>query len=419
MRATLDSWLLTVCAARVLLYANFMVYAACLPVVQVAWGMSATQAGSIASGFMVGYAVSLVAFSWLADRLGARRVALWSAWLSGAGALAFGLLANSYASALALYTLAALCQGGTYTPLIMLLADRYEAGRRGAAVGWLIASTSAGYAASLVVSGATLAVGGYRLAFIATGLMPALGAALLAVALRPTPNRIHPRSAGLKLRAILRTNANARRLIAGYTGHSWELLGMWAWIPAFLAASAALSGASLTSAAVSGAYLSAALHVTGATAASTMGGLSDRLGRRTVLVALAALSACLSLSIGWLVSWPVQALLLLGLIYSFAAIGDSPVLSVALTEVVEPGILGTVLALRSVLGFGAGAISPLAFGAVLDLGNPPGATPTVWGWAFVLLGAGGLVATACAWSLRPELTPAAQAQADPAQADPH
>ena len=77
-------------------------------------------------------------------------------------------------------------------------------------------------------------------------------------------------------------------------------------------------------------------------------GSSERYG---LPVALAALSACLSLSIGWLVTWPVYALLCLGLVYSFAAIGDSPVLSVALTEVVGPGFLGVVLALRSVLGF--------------------------------------------------------------------
>lgn len=395
-----DTWLAAIFAARILLYGNFMVYAACLPVVRAEWDMSATRAGSIASGFMLGYAVSLVVFSWLADHLGAKRVVLWSAILSAAAALLFGLFARSYPSALVLYTVAALAQGGVYTPLVVLFADRYPPARRGTAMGWLIASTSVGYATSLAVSGLALGIGGYRLAFIVTGIMPAFGAALIVFALRPTENRIHARTAGLRLGAILRTNRNARRLIAGYVAHSWELLGMWAWIPAFLAASAALSGADLAGAAVSGAYLSAALHITGAVAAGSAGRLSDHLGRRAVMVALAALSACLSLSIGWLVAWPVYVLLLLGLVYSFAAIGDSPVLSVALTEVVEPGFLGSVLALRSLLGFGAGAISPLVFGLVLDLVNPPGATPTNWGLAFVVLGVGGVIATACAVTVR-------------------
>ena len=112
MRSTLDRWLAVIGAARVLLYGNFMVYAACIPVVRVEWEISAAAAGSISSGFMLGYAASLVIFSWLADRLGARRMVLWSAWFSAAAALAFGLFASSYWSALLLYTLAALGQGG-------------------------------------------------------------------------------------------------------------------------------------------------------------------------------------------------------------------------------------------------------------------------------------------------------------------
>jgi len=394
-----DGWLLAVCAARVLLYANFMVYAACLPVVREAWGMSAAEAGSVASGFMLGYAGSLVLFSWLADRLGAKRVVVLSAAASACTALLFGLFARSYASALLLYTLAASAQGGVYTPLIMLLAERYPPAGRGRAVGWLIASTSVGYAGSLVLTGAALAWGGYRAAFVLTGLLPLFGALLLAVTLAGLENRIHPRERGGSLLLVLRASAPARRLIAGYIAHSWELLGMWAWIPAFLAASLGLAGALTLEAAELGAYISAALHAAGALAASTMGGLSDRLGRRTVLLALAATSALLSLTIGWLVAWPVPVLIALGLVYSFAAIGDSPVLSVALTEAVDPGYLGSVLALRSLLGFGAGAVAPLAFGLVLDLAGPMSAPALAWGLAFSALGGGGLLAALCAFRL--------------------
>ncbi|MGH6945334.1 MAG: MFS transporter, partial [Geminicoccaceae bacterium] len=300
--------------------------------------------------------------------------------------------------------------------VVMLFADRYEARRRGAAVGWLIASTSVGYAASLLVTGVALTWGGYRAAFVATGLMPLLGAAVISAALRTTENRIHERTQALSLRAILRTNPNARRLVAGYTAHAWELLGMWAWMPAFLAASAVLSGALGEEAARSGAYLSAAMHLVGALAASSMGRLSDHLCRRAVMVALAAISASVSMLIGWLVAWPIFLLLLLGLVYSFSAIGDSPVLSVALTEAVEPGYLGAMLALRSLLGFGAGAIAPLAFGFVLDLTNPGNLAPTRWGFAFVTLGAGGVIATAFATTVRMRRADLAEPARKPAAA---
>jgi MFS family permease len=394
-----DPWLLAMSLARMLMYANFMVYAACLPVLRPAWDMSATQAGSVSGAFMLGYAFSLVAFSWLAQHYGARRLFLISAALSALSALLFGLFARSYPSALALYALAAITQGGTYGPAIMLFADRYAPQARGRAVGVLIASTSLGYAGSLLLSGWLLAHGGYELAFITTGSLVAVGVVMAYATLRHTPNVVHSHTLGTSRLKGVFGQANARRLIIGYTGHSWELLGMWSWFPAFIAASLALSTTSAVQAAAGGAYLAAGLHLCGALAASWMGSLSDRFGRRLLLVVLATSSALLSLSIGWLIGWPFAMLLGLTFVYGFTALGDSPVLSTALTEAVAPYALGAALAVRSLLGFSAGALAPLVFGAVLDATNPPGVTPTTWGWAFVTLGLGGLVAAWYAYQL--------------------
>lgn len=396
-----DGWLMGIGAGRLFSYANFMVYAACLAVLRVEWSMSATQAGTISAGFMVGYAASLLIFSWLAERFGARRIFLLSTVISAASALAFGVFARDYPSALVLYSLAALTQGGMYTPGIMLMAERYGPERRGAAVGFLIASTSAAYAFSLGVSGLMLALGGYRLAFLVSGLLPFLGAAILWAAVRRVPNVIHARPENLGVGAALAQNAPARRLILGYVCHNWELLGMWAWAPAFLAASLALGGAGAVAAAEIGSYLTAVMHGIGAVASSSMGHLSDRLGRRAVLVTLAGVSAAFSFALGWLVALPVALLALLMLVYGFVAIGDSPVLSAALTEAVPPAYLGSALAVRSLLGFGAGAAAPVAFGFVLDLTNAPGATPALWGPAFMALGLGGALATWFAFRLRP------------------
>lgn len=397
-----DGWLLSICVGRIFAYANFMVYAACLPILREKWVMSATQAGTVASGYMLGYTVSLVAFSWLAERFGPRRVFVLSATASALTAIAFGFFARDYTSGLMLYTLAALTQGGNYTPAVMLMAERYKPENRGGAVGWLIASTSMAYAFSLAVSGSLLAWGGYSLAFIGTGLLPGLGAVILWAALRRVPNTVHEREGTVKITAALWRDANARCLVAGYTSHCWELLGMWAWAPAFLTASLLLSGAASVDAAEMASYLIAAMHIVGAVAASTMGYLSDILGRRTVLLALAAAGGVLSLTLGWLVNWPVPVLMGLILIYGFVAIGDSPVLSTALTETVAPAYLGSALAIRSLLGFGTGAISPTAFGLVLDLAasseNGPAA---VWGPAFTVLAIGGLGATWYAWRFRP------------------
>jgi MFS family permease len=90
---------------------------------------------------------------------------------------------------------------------------------------------------------------------------------------------------------------------------------------------------------------------------------------------------------------PIALIIAIGMIYAFSTIGDSPILSAGLTESVDPSYLGAAFALRSFLGFGAGAISPLAFGALLDWANPT--FPDVglyrtWGWSYSMLGLGGL-----------------------------
>jgi MFS family permease len=122
-----------------------------------------------------------------------------------------------------------------------------------------------------------------------------------------------------------------------------------------------------------------------------------------VIIVMLSVSTVCSLAFGWLVAAPFWLLLLVGLVYGFSAVGDSPVLSVALTETVSPPVLGSALAVRSLVGFGAGAAAQWVFGAVLDVTNP-GPPYTQWGWAYGGLGLGGAAGLVSAiWlRLRPE-----------------
>jgi hypothetical protein len=112
-----------------------------------------------------------------------------------------------------------------------------------------------------------------------------------------------------------------------------------------------------------------------------------------VIHLMGTLSLACSYSIGWMVTLPLWLIALVGGCYSIAAIGDSPVDSAALTELAPARFLGAAYALRSVLEFGAGVLSPLACGYILDRArNALGVSaPLAWGLAFASLGVGGIL----------------------------
>ena len=76
--------------------------------------------------------------------------------------------------------------------------------------------------------------------------------------------------------------------------------------------------------------------------------------------------------------------------YNLSGIADSSIYSTALTELVEPRYIGAAYAIRSVMGFGAGAVSPWVFGLIMDMvrGGPLSSEPLAWGLAWTSLGLG-------------------------------
>jgi len=406
----IDLWLAGVCLSRMGTGLVLITYAAALPVLQREWGMSATAGGSISTASQIGYAISLVIFSSLADVWGAKRVFLGSMTAGAVSALLFALFARGYYSGLVLYTLVGLSLGGSYTTGLMLLSERYVIAKRGMAMGLFIASTSAGYTLSLLMSGLSLPLGGYKLSFFLTCLGVPIGAAVAWLTLWWTKNTVVKRQGKGGYARNVFGNKSAMLLIAGYCFHNWELQGMWTWTPAFLAACFAFGGAEALRAAGLGSYATSFLHSTGVLASFSMGLLSDRRGRATMLLALSGISSICSFLFGWTFGWPLIITIGLGAIYAFSSLGDSPVLSAALSEAADPAYLGTAFGLRSLLGFGAGAVAPLVFGLVLDWTNPAtiGRLYAHWGWAFSSLGLIGLGATVMAFVYKCGSTPVAQ-----------
>jgi MFS family permease len=400
-----SGWLAVLCASRVLSAAWFVAYSAVLPLVREDWGLSARDAGMIQGAFHLGYLASLFIVGFLADHFGAKRACLAAGVAGFLSPIAFVVFVDGFWSALWLHALTGLTQGGYYTPVLAMVNEHVAQPRRGRAMGLMIAASSAGYALSLGTAGLVVALAGWREALGVIAAMPLASWLVALAALRATPNIVHPRPAGHTLAAsipaVLRNRAGMLS-VWGYTFHSWELLGLWAWMPAFLTAALMAGGTAAAEAAALGVALSALTYVANIGGSITGGIMSDRWGRTQTILLWSSLSLALSFSIGWLMALPVALLVAIACLHNFSAIADSSVHSTVIAESVPPHILGAAYAVRSVVGFGTGVISPVVFGWALDAagGGKTSTDAFAWGVAWTTIGLGGLLGPFMTWRLQ-------------------
>ena len=349
----------------------------------------------IQSAFHLGYLTSLFIVGFLADHYGAKRTYVLTGIAAWASPFLFVYFAEGYWSAYWLHLLTGLCSGGSYTPVLALINDNVTRERRGRAMGFLIAGSSAGYAIALVAAGIALRFTDWRGAMTVIALMPLVGWLLTVAAVKGTPNVIHPRPAGESALAALPAVWRNRRgmlSIWGYTFHNWELLGLWAWLPAFLTAALLASGSPPENA-----LLFTALSYMANIAGSIVGGwMADHWGRTKTILLWSCMSLALSFTIGWMIALPVWLLVVLACFYNFSGIADSSTHSTVLAESVPPHYVGVAYSVRSAIGFGAGVVSPVAFGWALDVFS---STPNAWGYAWMTLGLGALLGPLATWKL--------------------
>jgi MFS family permease len=393
------AWLAALCASRMLGATWFVAYSAVLPLTQSAWGLSGKEAGMIQAAFHLGYLVSLFMVGFIADHFGAKRAYIATGVAAWTTPFLFVLFADGFWSALWLHALTGLCAGGSYTPALALINDNVATARRGRAMGYLIAASSAGYAVCLGVAGVALRFTDWRGALGVLATMPVLSWLLGIQLLRDTPNRIHPRPAGEPaLAALSAVFANRKGMlsIAAYSFHNWELLGLWAWMPAFLTAALMLHGVDSAAAAATALGLSALTFAANIAGSIVGGQMADRWGRTQTILTWSCISLVLSFAIGWLIALPVALLVTVACLYNFAGIADSSTHSTLLAESVPPYYLGVAYSVRSAIGFGAGVVSPVVFGWALDLF--PG-TSFGWGVAWTTLGLGAMLGPLATWKL--------------------
>ncbi len=391
---------LLLCIGRAGTCMGTMAFAGALPVLRSTWHMDATTAGAIQTAFNLSNAVALLVASWLSDSLGARRMYQICLWAGAAALIVFATFARSPHIALILIVFVGLTQGGAYTPALLLVAELSSPAERGRAMGQMLAAGSLGYLLSVSLSMWVAKSCGPAAGFAICAAGALAGAMIGQIGLRGVENRPHEHETESSAEPIQWKSLfgpTSLCLLVGYVAHCWELLGSWAWTPTLLATVLQPSGlgAMTTSLIVGG-----TVHLSGMIATGVVGALSDRWGRTRVLIYVGALGALCSMMIGWSAQWGAGWVIAFAAIGSFFILADSGVLSAAMTDEVPAAYLGRVMGVRSILGFGAGALAPMTFGATLDWTHQ-------WGWAYMPLAAGGVVAFFAALGLRRIGRPAA------------
>jgi len=365
--------------------------------------LSSSQAGATLGAFQFGQLAGYVLVGFLLDRIRSKPIMVWSGALVGAGDLLFAWVARDFATGFVLRLIEGFLIGGLYVPALKYIADTIPVERRGRTTGTFLAVLVAAYASPLLFVGVLAPHVGWRATMVVVGVLELAGALVLATTVPDVP--LHAASAAAALSRYLGDvlrNRPARRLILAYTGHNWELFGMWGWMTPFMVAAVAAQGRGPAQALAQGGALAAAVIGLGGIVGAVAGGrLSDFFGRARAATVMLGVSLLCSLAFGWLLGSPIPLLLAVGLLYGVTVLADSPSYSASLMEVVPPRSLGGAFGVQMLFGWAATVVAPIAFGVTLDLLKAEHTGPSVaWAVAFGILALGPGVALVALRPLR-------------------
>ncbi len=355
------------CAMLMLALSTFSSYVAALPFIREEWGIGNTAAGAVFSCYLAGYAVSALVALPLTDRAPTRLMFLSCAAISLAANALFPIAARGVAAACALRFAAGVGLVGMYMPGLRIIASRFPASSRGAAMGMYVTAFYAASAVSLVATGALMSRLEWREAYLALAIASALSIPMAAYLVGGDAERNRSASAsGGMLRFEPLSNRATRAYIVGYTLHAVELYAVRVWLPQLLAATLVGRGESVGDAAVTAAAVGGVALAAGSAGPVVGGALSDRFGRARSAMAIFALSGACCFAIGWVsaIPWPLAVALSCALGWTIAA--DSSIYSTAIAESAPAGMLGSAMALQAFSGFMGGVVGPILVGAILD-----------------------------------------------------
>jgi MFS family permease len=277
---------------------------------------------------------------------------------------------------------------------------------RGTAMGAVVAATTLGSASPHLVNVLVPGIAWQTLVLVCSAA--SFSGGLLALALlRPGP---HLRTPAAKAstqqtqqegedkggwREVLGSIMANRELlcaVAAYSGHNWELYGMWSNYHAFALRSVSAGGedgGASTASAI-------AFGVIGCGCVSSIlaGVLADRVGRTTICLVSCTVSALVSMCLGGMVE-NTAVVVVAGVVWGLSIIADSGQYSAMVAELADPERVGTSLTIQFAVGFAATMPTMYLVPALASGGDA-----SSWGWAFRALSPGPVLAVCALLRLR-------------------
>lgn len=348
---------------------------AIIPQLRAQWDLSDSAAAWLTIAVQIGFVCGALVSSLLnlSDVVSPRHVILGG---SIGAACANGLLdvANGAAVAIPLRFATGFFLAGVYPPAFKLMSTWFRKGR-GMALGIVGGALVVGNSMPHLING----IGGLDPSAVvyATSVLTIAGGLVAEFAVKegpfPFPKAVFdPRQAGRVF-----ANRGVRLASFGYFGHMWELFALYAWFLVFFSDQLAARGGPVDSAV---AYATFAVIAVGGLGCWVGGILGDRWGRTNTTTLMMTVSACCSVLIGLLFGSSTWLVLVVGLVWGFTAVGDSPQFSAMVTELADQAYVGTALTLQLAVGF---SISVATIWLMPFLEGSFG-----WRWAFAFLAPG-------------------------------